>query len=403
MLKTWEFNYTTFGKESRFMARKRLHIVIAIFFSGFFALSSYGWPVEVAPELNFTSAALKQAFLDQENKNYGSNPLSFLVQERFNNLVIKKCPSCTSVVITDKYGVKAFRIYVDDDWYFEITLDPEVIEIKFKPISMDKLETKTFQDQIDQLIFNVASELGLEGARSNHLNFGTKSSGFEDNPLLFHNFLVEYWNNIFFVTGINYSQEDSKWDAPHPEELDQVQRDNLMQILEKFNPSKDSIYQLSQQIFDKVYYKSTYWGLDKGEFPEKFHAIGLQSLVREEEKSWPRAEIRNSLMPRNAFELYLQFRLFTTMIEFLKKSVHSKLKYDVPDWHYQLYKNSSETPVIAFANFLKKLGLNWWDYRFMIAPSWQRFYRIVIALDREIQNEQDKKEHAIKCETILLH
>lgn len=355
------------------------------------------WPPDSAMELNFTSDILRKAWQKQENQLDTWNETGLEVQERFRNEVVKRCPDCQIQTLKDRYGIRKFRVTVPNTqgWYFEITLDPAVVEITSKPIQgVDKVAK-----QIDQLIFDVAKAISLRPGRISNLNHGVKES-FGENTLLFKNYAVDFFNHVGISTGETFGAKDEA-NAPHPERLYPKQRRSLKRLLENFDASHHTIQEFSQQAVKEAFYNSpTYGGID-GEPGEKYHAYNISSAAREGE-SWPRVETRPVPMQTNAREIELWDQLFAARIKFLEGKTRP-IPYIADQRYHRTPPLSAFEMVQEFHQYVTECGLGWGDYRGFVSKR-ARFQRALAKLEKELAKPRmksaascEKSFHAIKA------
>ncbi|MCB9094256.1 MAG: hypothetical protein H6621_04220 [Halobacteriovoraceae bacterium] len=91
-----------------------------------------------------------------------------------------------------------------DKWWFEITYDPVVIEIKSKPTTNEFF--KTHSKMIQKDIYKTLRLAGLFTRKifgMGHINIGVEGL-FDTDPLLFRNFIVDYVNHSELYTGVLY-------------------------------------------------------------------------------------------------------------------------------------------------------------------------------------------------------
>jgi hypothetical protein len=278
-------------------------------------------------------------------------------QKLFKKAVEKKCISCKIEQISDRYGEPKFRVKLADEWHFDITMDPSVIEITAKPILTTDLANKKYA--MEALIWGVAEEIGLEPFGAGHLNFGIESTFGKDSQL-FRNFLVDYLNQPGLTSGIFDYVVNAN--APHPEELSSDQRTALNEIFQKFDSQKQSIQDLAKQLYEKVYFRSTVFGIRDAEPPEKYQALNINSLVKEED-TWPRLELRAIGMQNKSEELAKLAKVFEARIRFLK-SKKGNLEYI---GNRTFRSRTPKSMIEDFHRYVTESGLDWQEYRALIS------------------------------------
>jgi hypothetical protein len=337
--------------------------------------SAYAWPPQLAQELEFEHSSISRAWTKQVDGDETANPASLKMQEKFKNLVMEKCPECEVTAYFDKYSERKYRITLPENWYFEITMDPGVIEITGQPT--DKLSV--LAPKIQNLIWNTAEELGMTLGSAGHLNFGVEST-FGNDSRLFRNFYVDYLNNVGLSSGVIGGSDP--YNAPHPERLNQKQRRKLRKILDEFNPKKSTIQSFSKNIIKNVYYKSTAYGGADGEAAEKYHAANLTSAA-DKNNPWPRFEIRAMPMQKSAEDLELLYDLFSARVKYLKKN-EGLVPYTA---HLTFEKRTPASMVEEFYRYVTESGLDWNIYKRFVSK--REHYQVAL---RKFERKRNARE-----------
>lgn len=183
---------------------------------------SFAQQVTFSPEFEFTNAAIA-------NANYGKSghlhvgTKNLAAQEKWAELMEKLCKQRRDCKVIELSGSKAseyayeyqgdvyqdqyhpdYRVQYQDGFYYDITLDPAVVEIKVKPSTVD--EFKRQADRIQTDIFDFAkNELGLKPPKElgGHIHIGFES-GFNGNLKHFRNFFVDLMNHQELWTLMKY-------------------------------------------------------------------------------------------------------------------------------------------------------------------------------------------------------
>jgi hypothetical protein len=319
------------------------------------------WPPEVGPELEFTNSDITRAWERQANPDMILNGTISGYQIKFKDRVVALCPDCVITQVSDKYGQNVFRVTLEGGWYFNITMDPGVIEITSKPIPASDLSDDAKRETMQKLIWGAAAQLDLHPDTAGHLNFGIEST-FGEDALLFRNFFVDYLNHVGLVGGAAGYRDDGN--APHPELLPVSQRQALKSIFADFDPKTQTIQDLAKSIYTKVYFKSYKFGGSDGEPAEKYQAVNISSLVNMDHgPGWPRIELRSTTMENSAHELELLTKLYVARIEYLKK-IKTPIQYTADTrFNNGKYAGRKELLVKDFHDYVVESGLDWNDYR----------------------------------------
>ncbi len=315
------------------------------------ATSSHAGPIEFAPEFNFQNQDLIDAYKKQKNRNHILNSTSEKMRDTWAQLVAKKCPECLIKKVSDKYGADKVRVTYPNGWYFEITLDPAVIEITSKPNTVEGF--RSLEKVIQRDIWDTANELNLKPSGSGHINIG-KESAFGSNALLFRNFFVDYLNHIELSRGIHYYAYTN---APHIEDLRASHHsEKLRSILRDFDAAPESIEGLSKKIVSRVYTQTNFLTPVSPRY--KYHAFNLSTIAYR--NAWPRVELRAMRMQKNFTEFVAMIELFEKRIEYLS-TLKRPLQYQA--WRLADKSKLSEAKAVArYYEYVKNSGLSWDTY-----------------------------------------
>jgi hypothetical protein len=160
------------------MAWRMLRLALFILMASL-ASPAWAWPPTFGAEFNFRS------YLDGvfQEHNYAVD------QKAFRDVVQLSCPTCRIETRDPFVGRKIYIVHHPDGWNFTINLDPGVVEIQMSPSTVGQLKAR--EAEIQRLIFDVAHSLNLYSPeRDGHIHVGYESA-FENDPLLFRNYLVD--------------------------------------------------------------------------------------------------------------------------------------------------------------------------------------------------------------------
>jgi hypothetical protein len=318
-------------------------------------------PGEIAFELEFSNRSIGQAGAHADPNNDTYSDKGAFAQLKFASLIKTKCPDCKITMMKDKYKVDKFSVQHPEGAVFEITLDPGIIEVVSRPLSLRKLEASTAI--LQSLIWDTAAEMGLKPDTAGHLNFGLDKTIGSDVKLL-SRFMSDYFNHTELTEGVlGYLDIQN---APHPERLELEQRQKLKQILSAdYSAKADPINELVQDILKGVYFKSTTWGAADGEPAEKYHSFNITSIYKG--SAWPRMELRAAPMTKTAEDLFLLSKLFLARVQFLKKNPNYDTSY-VADINF-VTKKTPDKKVEMFYQYVTETGGDWNDYRHLLAQA----------------------------------
>ena len=246
------------------------------------------------------------------------------VNSRYRDLLRDKvasiCPECQITEAIDRYEVKKYRVTLQDGWWFEITLDPGVVELIAKPAAIEYyLEN---HDRLQRLLFELPQSIGLQPIpQAGHVNFGLEAT-FGNDVLLFRNFIVDMLNHQELQRRILFDNDIRN--APTPHDLSMAQQEAFIKLVESYDYEKGTIQDFAERLLKEVYYETTWNAAAAGEPPDKFHALNIKSIALM--LAWPRLEIRSIRGQRSLLEFILVTSLFRGRIEHLR-SFKSPLEY----------------------------------------------------------------------------
>jgi hypothetical protein len=211
----------------------------------FFVSVSRAWPPTYGAEFEFT---YKNTEWDADEM---ASPLALQIKERFFKAITEECLKIKCVIheLRGKYGFD-YKITLPHGWWFVISHDPSVIEIKTKPSTMAELVHN--KNNINHYIFEVARRAGFHVNHDDtaHFNFGVLSA-FGEDLKLFLRFFVDYQNQTHLAIG---SLGKDFENAPPLSVLKKEQRDALQKIVDEVETGQfQSLPVLSQAIIDRVY------------------------------------------------------------------------------------------------------------------------------------------------------
>lgn len=199
----------------------------------------------------------------QLNRNKIVTPKSLEAQERFRAYVEDLCRKAQECIIRKglrKWGIaNDWIVEFTDGWAFRISLDNAVIELITSPTTPKQM--KVLAERMENYLFAAAREIGLTTEfyqGGGHIHLGVASS-FQGNPVLFRNFIVDFYNNPEVWGEIlgDYRNPNTPTISELPEEYVQ----EFYRIIKEFDEGQhQSIYELAKQIEERVYqYSSNGW------------------------------------------------------------------------------------------------------------------------------------------------
>lgn len=241
--------------------------------------------------------------------------------QRLARAVRLKCHSpCFETVIEGKWGRES-RFDLGNGFWFQVSWDPNVVEIVTKPLTVTNL--KVHAESLQNMIFESAKEAGLTvdpAKRAGHFNFGAHAS-FDSNPTEFLKYIIDFSNRPELSLGILRSP--NILNAPPLSSLKPEQRAALGRYIEKFQKETwvqklfpNSISRVSKALAKKVFNRSS---KDRvGADALHYQALGLKSTLKASARSDRPVENRAVRSQRNIYDFILLAELAQGRIEYLK-------------------------------------------------------------------------------------
>lgn len=320
------------------------------------------------PEFTFTNQHLSELYHETENPDpQGTNASIAEMKEKLRLRILlarqiqKRCLGCTVIGLESDEPVSetsVLRVRYPDGYWFHISADPGVIEIQAKPTTLGELEH--IKDRLQKDLFNSAREIGLDPfvheSGGGHINIGFNF--FEQDALLFRNFIVDYANHPELALGIF---ERDIYNAP-PISIKKQDRKYFQKVIARFDQGE--IKSAKELVFLLVRTGGLY---------STNSAMNLTKIHAPTITSHSRVEIRAFRAQSSADEYLLQCRLLAARIAYLKK-----LTQPIPLQFQD--KRSILDMIKGFQTYVTETGLDWKDFQMFIPQAWKRYLRKKVTL-----------------------
>lgn len=248
-----------------------------------------------------------------------TNGLEHEFQSKLIKHIREKHPELKVVFISGKWFSEA-RFLLPDGFWFQVSADPGVIEIKTSPATIDTWESKA--PQLNDLIWGSAHEIGLNTSDpdlAGHFNFGIKSL-FSDDTMLFTRFFIDYANHPELAGG---ALGIDTYNGPPLAQLRESSRIATTVMLAKLETGQlMSIFDVAQFINRSIYTNSSsasegFSGLTH------YQAFGLKSFSKISKMDFARADTRGELRSiyaqTSAEDFIILAKLIRQRVLYLKK------------------------------------------------------------------------------------
>ena len=267
-------------------------------------------------------------------------------------------------------------------WSFTVSVDPGVIEIQMKPMTVEMFEH--FKNDIQDAIFASASNIRFfpsEFTGGGHINMNCAE--FRKNPLLFRNFVVDLYNhNELFMGVFGYDTNNAiPWylknrTGPFAEVIRKFDNGDYGSDFEKFATALQSALSTSADRFIRL------WDIRPPDIQmrepklrsEKSHMVNFDKIITQD-----RLEIR-AIRPQASADMWVrQIRLFKQRLEYLAKLDRGipievlvpVAGIDIPNREHHLNPPiRAEDALRAFYAYVTESGENWQDHRDYLWPDW---------------------------------
>lgn len=213
-----------------------------------------------------------------------------------------------------------YKYTFEDGWWFQINLDPGVVEIQMDPMTLEQANSEKTKNRINKYIFGIANVLGLHSDASfggGHIHLDVNST-FGTNELLFRNFVVDFENEAAALEAF----EHDPINAPRIAQRSKEMREKFALVIHKFDRENEEIGQESIKTLAKMIEDQVYKNFSDDD--PKYNALNYRHLLKED--GFNTLEIRALRSQRNFEEFILEARLFMKRIEFLEKELTTKNK-----------------------------------------------------------------------------
>lgn len=327
-----------------------------------FELRSWGQSVAFIPE------AIKHHFRKDKSKALQiENASDIKMREAFAEVMKRICKErndCVVEKVEDPYGddyvTTRYKITYRDGWWWKITTDPSVVEIVTKPETKERFQE--LRERIQNDIFNAAKTIGLEAPKfgnisnGGHINIGAENT-FQNDPMLFRNFVVDFMNHSELATGILLND---RYNAL-PLNASEKKRERFAEVIRRFDRGEiTTSYDLALEINNNVY---DYHSKPDG---HKEDALFMIPMITNKKRS-QRLEVRSVRAQRSADDFIKLITLFQARIDYLR-TVEKPIKYVNRPPITDVRESA-----MAFNKYLTESGLNWDDYASVIPSVYQTY------------------------------
>lgn len=252
-------------------------------------------------------------------------------------------------------GKTAYRVKFPDGWHFQVSADVTAVEIQSKPLSVAEFSQR--RDRLQKLVFDLAEDMKLRAPEQDWLSGGHISIGyqgtFDDNPMLFRNFIVDQINHAELSQGVHL--RDNFNAAPVVKNERRLEK--LRSILARFDAGE---FATTEEFAKELHRKLTKGGrsLDLSTFKN-------DSFSQKER----RVEVRAHRAQSSADEFIDLLNLYEGRLNYLR-SIDGPLTLDPP-----LEQLSVPEQLRRYKTYVEESGLNFERYRGHLRLEYQELPR----------------------------
>ncbi len=242
-----------------------------------------------------------------------------------------------------------FRVQYPNGWYWEVTKDDYVMEIKAKPATIETLSEVVKRVEVD--LYQQAQRMGfyipyrIDKFTGGHLSIGIKAA-FNNDAILLRNFIVDFINHDEIASGI--LSKDYGNAKPYLRDIHQYEK--LEEIISKF---------------------------DRGEISGNQFYLALSELDRNFSFNIHDGllEIRALRSQKKFEDFLLQTKLFKGRIEYLK-TLDGPV--ELIKWGQAIPTSNHQAMATNFAHYVRESGQELNDYLHLIPEKYHLHFQKVM-------------------------
>ena len=352
------------------------------------------------PEMTFSNKSLENSFHIMNDPTQTETPLG----REFVNLIAKILESNFSkredkneigeITWPERYWKgnlrHTVRVIYPDEWFFEFFVDPGVLEVNTSPMSIE--EAREHKDRIQRDVFDIMPRVDLApqlflGAGHFHIDI----NAFENDPQLFRNYIVDYYNHPALTNG---ALNDDKFNSIGAADLPFKNREILKEVIKNFDENVlgkmdgfEAIQFLSKEIVEKAYNIESdddpiYPFQDHKKRPEKYHALNLKNVYDSILSNKASTIEFRAIRPQHSAEDLVDiFELFEKRLEVIKNvegliPLDELQPFDIFVANFDDPKevkrasDDSQKVLAQFYKYIKECDLDWDRYCKFVIPWW---------------------------------
>jgi hypothetical protein len=328
-------------------------------------------PAHFGSEFTFTNEEI-MADGKRLGDEQSASPSNLAAMETWKNWVQKECPNCVITKQIDREKNPFYRIEHPTGFWFQIAVDPWVVETQMKPLTLQ--EYKKLRNVINSLVFEGAKKsAGLTPHRiigGGHIHLDLETT-FKNDARFFRNLFADYQNFPELAVGVFGDHSDN---APPLAVQKKSQREELHRILTNFdtNPFDYSIEELAEEIEKNVYTETFYYKFG----PKKYQAVNLNRVTNPHIPSSDRTiEIRGFAPQKSIDEFILILELLEARLAYVK-SYDGSIKFN----HETTLEadpveetiSDPQRVVDQFYKYVTQAGLSWEKYKVLLPEPLQQ-------------------------------
>lgn len=289
--------------------------------------------------------------------------------EEFAAAVRGRCAGggCIVEPLASHYGpqMPSYRVRFENGYYFDITADPWVVEIRAKPATLEEL--RAVRDVMQSHIFDVARSIGLSptgtdmpmNRAAGHVNFGT-TSAFGSDGRAYLDFFVDYANFSELAGG---ALGGDRVNAPGFDRLPAPLREKFFDVIRSLEANPQATPKsVAKALLEEIYTAS---GKQRSHHMQAFGLKRVKDLSKSKDQP---SEFRAARMQESPDEFILWAEMIEARVAYRKAQPKAPILFA-----NRPARSFSKTELVsAFYVYTEEAGLNFERFRSVLNHSLAR-------------------------------
>jgi hypothetical protein len=273
----------------------------------------------------------------------------------------------------------AFRFHYEDGWWYQVSLDPGVLETQMPSMTLTEASGNVIGARIERDVFVLADKLGLKSDASfggGHIHLDVESA-FGNDAQVFRDFIVDFESQAMAMEAFEHDPVN----APRVAQDTEFFRQAFVGVIKTFDKENQeeglkAIKDLAADIEYRVYQRGKE---EKDEDKGKYNALNYRHLLKE--GGLGTLEVRAMRAQRSLGEFLMQARMFVRRLELLEARRAAKAESPQFDPRVEVSRDPSvlegEGKVLkALREYITELKLETKEYEALALEYRKEFYEV---------------------------